>query len=218
MKVFNFPQLSSEWWAIRRGVPTASEFGRIMTPAKKQYAAGALAYACELAAELLDPLPPHLSASGMIRTIAMANGQDTEPEARRFYALERDCDVREVGFCLTDDGRYGCSPDGLVGEDGGLELKVPLPKTHALWLYRGGLPDEHRCQVHGQLIVTGRAYVDFLSYSPGLPPLLVRVEPDAFTVALRACLEVFAKEYADVRRKLGCPDLPVYESLICEGA
>ncbi len=178
-----------------------------MTPAKRQYSAQARKYACELIADASELIPPYFSGrGGPVRNSEMQYGVDTEPEARRWYALERDTDVKQVGFCLSDDLRFGCSPDGLVGEDGGLELKCPLLKTHAEYLDDGGLPLEYVPQVHGSLIVTGRKWWDFMSYAPGLKPLLIRVFPDDFTEALRKCLDRFWTEYIQLIDKLKTPE------------
>ncbi len=188
MKAFEFDQYSPQWWDARRGVPTASEFGKIMTAKTLKLSASATEYAIRLIADTYDltygPTDEPLSA-------AMRKGTFAEPESRRFYAMERNCDVQQVGFCMTDDGRFGCSPDGLIGDDGALELKNPSAHTHVGWLLDNAVPDEHKAQVHGHLIVTGRAWCDFLSYCPGFPPLLVRTFPDDYTKKLAACLDEF---------------------------
>lgn len=186
MIVHRCEQYSDEWFALRRGVPTASAFEKIITPKTGKLAAAHEGYICELIGDLgrLD-YPGERPA-----TPAMRNGTLTEPEARRFYEMEQG-DVEQVGFCLTDDGRFACSPDGLVGDDGILELKCPEPKTHVGYLLANELPPEYVPQVHGQLIVTGRKWCDFLSYCPGFKPLMVRIEPNEFTDKLRAVLEEF---------------------------
>lgn len=202
MKTIDCEQYSEPWWEARRGVPTASNFKRIITPATGKLSAQADDYICELIAEKY-----HIGAMDELSgpaTAAMRNGTETEPEARRWYCLEQD-DVREVGFIMTDCGRFGCSPDGLVGENGGLELKCPVGKTHIRYLLDGHLPDEYKAQVHGSLIVSGRAWWDFLSYVPGLPPFKIRVEPDDFTDKLRAALEVFWQKYQDTIAALDIP-------------
>ena len=205
MRTIDCPQLSPEWWRHHKGRPSASNFGRIMTPAKRNYSAQALKYACELVAELVNPNEPWLSPSqaGPFRSTAMENGLNFEDDARRAYAMLTDNEVRQVGLCIDDSGRFICSPDGLIGDDGGLELKVPQIATQAEYLLAGGLPPEYAGQVHGSLIVTGREWWDFFSYAPGLPPLRIRVEPDDFTAALRRCLDQFWDEYAEVCSKLG---------------
>ncbi len=202
MRIVQCEQLSPTWWSARRGVPTASAFDRIMTPAKRAYSAQARKYALELVAELADLNPEHFTGHGVYRSTAMTHGVNTEAEARRWYCLERNTDVTQVGLCLTDDLRFGASPDALVGNDGALELKAPMLKTQAEYLDEGVLPTEYKCQCHGELIVTGRSWVDFCSYAPGLPALLIRVVPDDFTKALKDCLEKFWTEFMEIRRKL----------------
>jgi hypothetical protein len=192
---FHCEQLSHEWWTLRRGIPTASCFDRILTPAKGQPSAQQDDYIAELISERSEFLPPYVAPSGGFTTDEMAEGLRREPEARSWYALQTDGEVRQVGFVLSACGRFGCSPDALVGDDGVLELKNPAAKTHVRYLMRGGLPVEYRCQVHGALIVTGRKWADFMSYSPGLAPLLVRVVPDEFTDLLRAELDRFHAKY-----------------------
>lgn len=189
-----------EWWALRCGVPTASEFSRIITPRTGKLSAQALGYACELIEQRVMGVPP-LGVEGYTSHYMQA-GIDMEPEARAWYAFDREVSVREVGFVLTDDGRFGCSPDGLIGEDGGLELKCPAIRTHARWYLEGGLPDEHRCQVHGALVVTGRDWWDFVSYARNMPALVVRVEPDEFTERMREALDEFHEMYADAWERL----------------
>lgn len=199
MQVFDFPQYSPQWWAIRRGVPTGSNADRVIMPKKAQLSSQAEGYACDLIAEKYDA---YYGQQDEYVTAAMKNGTIMEPESRRFYEFTRDCEVQQVGFVLTDDGRFGCSPDSLVGDDGGLELKNPKTSTHVRYLNNGGLPDEYRPQCHWFLVVTGRAWIDFMSYSPGLPHLLVRVEPDDYTEKLRGCMEQFWELYQRLDAKI----------------
>lgn len=194
---FPCEQLSHEWWTLRRGIPTASAFDRVLTPAQGKPSAQQDDYIAELIAERSEFAAPYVAPSGGYVTDEMAEGIRREPEARAWYALQAGCEVRQVGFVLSACGRWGCSPDGLIGADGVLELKNPAPRTHVRYRLRGGLPPEYRCQVHGALVVTGRRWADFVSYCPGFPPLLVRVEPDEFTDLLRAELERFSRKYAD---------------------
>lgn len=189
MRIHNVSQLSQEWFELRRGKPSASNFGRIMTPKTGKLSASADEYICELIAEL------HFLGTEKPVTPAMQHGTDCEEEARKWYSFDKDQAVQQVGGIETDDGHFWCSPDGLVGSDGLLELKCPIGKTQVAYLLDGGLPAEYRAQVHGQLIVTGRAWLDFLSYCPGLPPLLLRVEPDEYTEQLRKTLGVFWERF-----------------------
>lgn len=195
MRIIDCEQHSPEWYAARLGIPTASEFGSIITPKKREYAAAAQGYIDRLIDECVRPSADRSWGSNR----HTERGNTLEPEARDFYAFERDVVPRQVGFILSDDGTIGCSPDSLIESDGGLEIKCPDGPTHVRWLRAGGLPDDHKPQVHGSLIVTGRAWWDFLSYCPGYPPILVRVTPDDFTAALRAHLQRFLREYAEAR-------------------
>jgi len=209
MKRFDFDQYSEQWWAVRRGIPTASEMSKIMSPVARKFSTSAMGYICQLIGDLYDPM---YGRHDEYASAAMKNGSMLEPEARKFYEWDRGVDVEQVGFCLSDCGRYGCSPDALVGDDGGLELKSPAHKTHVQWLWENVLPDEHKVQVHGCLIVTGRAWWDFMSYAPGLPPLLIRVTPDDFTDDLRTALEKFSTLYANVVDRLKLPPPPVMDT------
>lgn len=199
MKILSDTQYSPEWWNARRGLPTASNFGRIITPARGDYSKQAEGYIYELIASLYDP---NYGVVEDYQSAAMRNGTILEPEARRFYQFSRGVRVQEVGLCVTDCGRFAGSPDGLCGDDGCLEIKSPLHKTQVEYLLRGELPTEYRAQVHGHLIVTGRDWCDFLSYAQGLPELLVRVTPDDFTASLRESLERFAGEYDAAKARM----------------
>ena len=206
MQVFDFAQYSTEWWETRRGVPTASEFHRIVTAKQWKYAAGASSYMHQLIADQHDFL---YGKHEQYVSAAMASGSYVEPEARKFYEFSTGETVQEVGFVLDDSNHFGCSPDGLVGNEGGLELKHPAMKTQVKWLLDGTVPDEHLAQCHGFLLVTGRRWVDFMSYCPPLPELLVRVERDKKTEKLGECLEKFWTEYQDSIAKvkaLGHPE------------
>lgn len=193
-------QYSPEWWEVRRGIPTASQFDKILTPTGKA-SAQADDYAAELIGDICCLNPNFLTERPMTR--AMANGRDMEPEARRWFEMEKECRVQQVGFCVSDDGRFGCSPDGLVGEDSVLELKCPMAKTQVKYLLDGGLPAEYRPQCHGHLLVTGRPVVWFCSYAPGLPGLIVKVVPDEYTVKLAAALAVFSEKFQAAKAKIG---------------
>lgn len=187
MKRFTFAQYSPEWWTVRRGVPTASEFGNILTPKTGKPSASAHPYICQL---IGDRLRDDYGQEDEYVSAAMKNGTLMEPEARDFYQFHTGRKVEQVGFCLTDDGRFGCSPDAM-----GLELKCPLAKTHVGYLLAGELPDEYRPQVHGSMIVTGEDSWDFMSYCPGLPPFIITVERDNYTAVLADALEAFWAMY-----------------------
>jgi putative phage-type endonuclease len=169
VRVITAEQRTAEWYAARLGVPTASQFGKLLTPTGKR-STQADGYINKLVAEILTGKSDFEEPNA-----AMARGTELEPEARDYYSLIQPVD--EIGFCLHDDG-FGCSPDGLVGSTGLLEIKCPLPHTHVEYLVENALPGLYVPQVQGQLLVTGREWCDFLSYHPDMRPLLVRVERD----------------------------------------
>ena len=195
-------QGSPEWTNARLGIPTASQFHRIITPKTMKPSSSASGYVHELIAEWVLGFP--LDNDG---SLLMERGQEMESEAVRWYELERNCDTESIGFCLRDDGQVGCSPDRLVGADGGLEVKCPSPKVHVGYLL-AGVSEEYRCQVQGQLWITGRKWWDLLSYHPDMPPALVRIERDeAFISALSESVDSFLLQLADGKAKmkaLGC--------------
>lgn len=203
MRIVDCEQRSPEWYAARLGIPTASEFGNIITPARMQYAAAADTYINQLLDETFRPE----ANDGFQGNRHTDRGCELEPEALDAYAFEHDQTLTPIGFALNDAGTLGCSPDaGVLGVGtelvGGVEAKCPDGKTHIAWWRAGGLPAEHRAQVHGSLIVTGLPWWDFISYCPPYPLLVVRVVPDPFTDKLRECLAKFLQEYGTARDAL----------------
>lgn len=172
-------QGSLEWLEARLTIPTASEFDRIITPKTLKLSASADKYRHELLAEWLLGEPLVSGDSGF-----MMRGTAMEDEARAWYEMQRDVDVERVGFILRDAQDAGCSPDSLVGSDGGLEIKCPSAAVHVGYLL-GSVSEAYRCQVQSSLWITGRTWWDVLSYHPTLPKVLVRVERDeAFIEAM----------------------------------
>lgn len=185
MQIIHCEQGTPTWVEARTGRCTASNFDRIITPTGKE-SAQRTDYACELIGERLvtgpDPWREDYQSPDMQR------GSYTEAEARKFYAFERDVDVEQVGCVIHDNDFWLASPDGMVSDEGLVEIKCPKPSTQIRYTLDGVLPAKYKPQVHGQLIVTGRKWVDFLSYCPGVPPLLIRVEPDEYTKQLELAL------------------------------
>lgn len=176
-------QGSEAWQKLRCGIPTASSFDRIITPKTRKPSAGMKAYAMELCAERLMgyPLEP-------VTTALMERGISLEERAVQSYAFSRDVEPVRVGFVTNDEGTVGVSPDRLIGEDGLLEAKAPAPSTHVKYLL-GGLDDDYRCQLQGQLWIMERQWVDIVSHCPGLPDAIVHVERDEeFIAALAAAV------------------------------
>ena len=199
MKVYDMKQGSEEWWAARKGVPTVSKFDSVITAKTAKPCSKMKTYMYSLIEEIALNGDPEFRSS--FTSKAMQNGTNTEDEARLYFELETGLKVKQVGFCMDDDNRFGCSPDGLIGEDGGLELKAPMLKTQAGYLDEGVLPDAYKQQVHGSLAVTGRSYWIFYSYCVGLPSFTVTVRPDEYTQELRKCMTKFWQEWSKMKAK-----------------
>lgn len=166
-------QGTADWHAVRAGLPTASCFEKILTPARLELSKSWPKYRNHLIAEwLLGQAVIDDVGSGF-----MERGTDQEQDARDWYEMARGVEVRPGGFCLRDDRSAGCSPDGLVEDEGMAEIKVPSAPNHVGYLL-DGLGDEHRMQIQGGLWVTGLKWLDFVSYNRTLPKVLIRVERD----------------------------------------
>jgi predicted phage-related endonuclease len=176
VKIVNCKQGSPEWLRARLGVPTASCFDRILSPAKLAPSASQGRYRARLLAEWYLGQPLDEAESGF-----MQRGSQLEGEAVKWFEFTTGLDCEEVGFCLTDSGDAGASPDRLVGTDGLLEIKCPSAETHMGYLLNGF--DDYVLQVQGQLWVTGRQFAYQLSYHPSIPSVLKRVERDPKVIA-----------------------------------
>lgn len=187
-------QGSPEWYAARLGIPTASEFATVMAKGKEGGASLTRAkYLRTLAGELItrEPDPDGYTNAHMER------GKLWEGEARELYAFEYDVEPQQVGFIRT--AIAGASPDSLINDDGGLEIKTALRHIQIERLQRGGLPPEHKAQVQGCLWITGREWWDFMSYAPKLPPLYVRVVRDKEYIAqIEKAVIAFNEELANL--------------------
>lgn len=187
---FDMEQGSVEWSLVRMGIPTASNFDRILTPTGKP-SAQAADYLRDLIAERMLGAP--IDAP---KTAWMQRGNELEGEAICFYEFERDVAIERVGFLMDDAGTRGASPDGMVGDDGLVEIKCPSPSVHVGYLLGRGVDKAYFSQIQGQLLVSGRAWTDIVSYHPlvhRLPPAIVRVERDEDYIAkLSVALDEFA--------------------------
>lgn len=196
MKILNCVQGTPEWIAARVGVATASSFHQLLTPAKGDYSAQASDYEDMIVAEILTGE----SQEEFGGTFYTERGKELEPEAVAYYELERGLDVTHGGFVTNDAGTYGASPDGFAGEEGLIEIKCLGGKGHVGVLLNQDKAVKHRPQIQGQLLVTGRKWVDNLFYHPKLPRLIIRVERDEEYIAkLETALDTFT---ANVQKKI----------------
>jgi len=171
-------QGTEEWLKARLGVPSASNFSKVVTT-KGQRSTSFMGYVNALIAEKLTGDPTYVKI-----TEPMERGTSLEDEARAMYQLINDTEVRQVDFIKHPNMEVGCSPDGLIdvkcdrGLIGGLEIKCPLQGTHVEYLRAGKVPSKYMLQVQGCMFVTGRGYWDFMSYHPKMKPLIVRTYRD----------------------------------------
>ena len=197
MLIIDLEQGTPEWHDARRGVVTGSRFKDVVTPAKGNLSTSSKKYMYELVAERMGATVEFFSNEHMQR------GNDLEDDARTAYEFITDSKVVEVGFCLDDSKIIGVSPDGLVGDDGGLEIKCPKETTHISYLDDGGLPLIYKPQVQGSMWVTGRKWWDFMSYHPQLPPLIVRIYRDEEYISLmEKGITKFSKDMIALEDKL----------------
>lgn len=168
-------QGSDAWLQARCGLLTASEMKLIITPTLKVAANDkSTAHLYELLAQRITGyVEPHYISDDMLR------GQVDEIEARALYAKHY-APVEEVGFVTNDEWGFtlGCSPDGLVGDDGMIECKSRRQKIQAATIISGEMPDDYKIQVQTGLLVTGRKWCDFISYCGGMPMVTIRVQAD----------------------------------------
>ncbi len=177
LAIHDVDQGTPEWHALRCGILTASEVKLIMTPTlKKASNDKSRAHVYELLAQrITGHVEPSYISDDMLR------GHDDEERARKLYS-EKYGPVKEVGFmtrCFPSGLIIGYSPDGLVGEDGQIEIKSRRQKFQLeTVLGCDSAPEEYVLQIQTGLLVTGRVFCDYVSYSGGLPMVVIRVSAD----------------------------------------
>ena len=173
MITLDHEQGTDEWLAARLGKPSASGFGKLITSTGKP-STSAVGYINQLIAErFLGQSEPFYVNDHMAR------GTELEPEAREAYEFITGKEVIEFGFILDDSKEFGCSPDGFVGADGGLEIKCPAATTMVKYLRDPQtLVKAYYQQIQGCLWITDSQWWDAFAYHPEMPHVLVRVERD----------------------------------------
>lgn len=155
-------QRTEEWFQDRLGKVTASRISDVMM---KPTTAGYQNYRAQLVCERLTGVPTETFQSA-----AMLHGTETEPQARALYEMETGLDVSEVGFIPHPTLEMsGASPDGVVGQDGLVEIKCPQPAEHIRVLTGGAIKTQYVLQMQWQMACIGREWCDFVSFSPALP-------------------------------------------------
>jgi hypothetical protein len=171
----DFEQGSGRWLQARCGLLTASEFDRILTPTLKiADNPKSRSHLWEMAAQRISRyVEPQYISDAMLR------GQEDEITARELYSKHY-APVEQCGFVTNNKWGFtlGCSPDGLVGGDGMIEVKSRCQKFQVETICANAMPDDFLLQVQGELLVTERAWCDFISFSGGLPMIAIRIFPD----------------------------------------
>ena len=172
MKFIECPQGSTEWLAVRSGKITASCFADAISVCQKKSAsrdpgdpsAVAERYAADLAIERISGQPHGEPPKAWV----LERGHEMEAHARRIYEGRTGAFVTEAGICVTDDGAFGYSTDGLVDDDGLIEIKAPIDSTKILAMWQTGDTSEYDHQMQGGMWITGRKWCDFIMYVPDL--------------------------------------------------
>jgi putative phage-type endonuclease len=196
MKIIDVVQGTEEWLEARRGIPTASNFDKIVT-SKGEPSKQRTKYLYKLAGERISG-----TREESYTNVHMERGKEMESEARKLYEFHTGLEVEQVGFCLTDDGKVGASPDGIC-VSGLLEIKSPSMAVHVGYLLDGKVPTDYFQQVQGGLYVAEKEWCDFVSYYPGINSLIVRMKRDkVFIEKLAVELEIFNEELENIVKKI----------------
>lgn len=191
-------QRSAEWFAARLGKVTASRVADIVAKTKSGYSTSRANYMAELVCERLTGMQGESFSSA-----AMVWGTNTEPMARSAYESRMAELVEETGFVLHPTiSMAGASPDGLIGDDGLVEIKCPNTATHIDTLLSDGAPSKYMTQMQWQMACTGRKWCDFVSFDPRMPEemqmFVIRVERnDDLITELEREVEKFLSELED---------------------
>ncbi len=188
LEIIECQQNSPEWYAAKTGIASASSFQKVLTGGDGKTRRK---YMRQLAAERIRG-----ESSDGFTNNHTERGHEYEDAAKELYTQQTGNAISLCGF--MKDG-YGYSPDGLVGEEGLIEVKTRLGDLQIELLLDGRVPNEHTAQIQGGLMVSGRKWLDFISYCPGLPIFIKRVERDEkYITNLRIELALFEKELQEV--------------------
>ena len=196
-------QGSDAWHQARLGKVTASRIADIIATTKSGYSASRANYEAQLICEILTGKPAESFTNA-----AMAWGTETEPLARAQYELKTGNIVNQIGFVVHSKiEQAGASPDGLVDNDGLIEIKCPNTSTHLDTLLSQKVPSKYITQMTWQMLCTGRKWCDFVSYDPRLPDnlqlFIQRIELDEeYGKKLESEVKAFLEEVNEKVEKL----------------
>lgn len=206
MIIHDVEQGTDEWYALRAGIPSASEFGKLIT-SKGEPSKSMPDYAIDLANEAYAGA----SVDAWEGNSFTDRGKGIEADAIALYELAKDVDVERIGFVTNDEKTWGCSPDGFVGDDGLVEVKSLKGTNHTKAIIRyqkdGTFDPKYIPQCQGQMLICERKWLDIFFYHPELPPLIIRQTANAeFALKLNERLEAVCVERDKVLKALkkGC--------------
>jgi len=193
LEIIDCEQNSPEWLRARMGIPTASAFSDVLAKGEGKVRR---IYMLKLAGEILTGEPMESFTNGHTE-----RGHAMEDEARDLYTFQTGAELQRVGF--VRNGSVGCSPDSLIGEDGGLEIKTKLPHLLIDVILKDKCPPEHVAQIQGILWVTGRQWWDIVIYWPGIPLFVKRIARDeTYIQTLAAEVDRFTTELDAVVKQI----------------
>lgn len=201
-KLIHCEQRSDAWFEVRKGMLTASQFGDWLTKSGKVADKARLTAASRCLADFFgvpDPAP-HENDD-------MRRGTEMEPLAREKFSEETDLPVEEIGFAKSIHGFFGCSPDGIIDNGEGLEIKCPRPSKLIQYIELDELPDEYKPQVHGSMAVTGAKAWWFVAWYPGFPLFKKRIERDQYTEDMLCGLKDYSAFYEKLAAKIATLNL-----------
>jgi YqaJ-like viral recombinase domain len=196
MQIINCEQNSEEWLRARAGIATASQFSTILAKGEGKTRR---TYMLKLAGEIITGEPMESFSNEHTE-----RGHTMEDQARDLYAFQTGYQLDRVGF--IKDGRKGCSPDSLIGTDGGAEIKTKLPHLLIEVLLKGEVPPEHKAQIQGTLWIAKRQWWDIGIYWPKMPLFVKRMERDeAYIQKLATAVDTFNAELDEVVAQIRGP-------------
>lgn len=210
MKIHDVEQNTLDWLKLHIGIPTAGGLGELVdTKFLPRTGETPRTYLCKKLAESYAGKPLiSLGSNGATGSFSVEQGMILEEEALPFFEFQTGAVVKRYGFVTTDDGKFGCSPDGIILGDklqpvAGLEVKCPAAETHVKYLINGVVPKEYAAQVHGGMFATGLEHWVFMSYRRRFPALIISVDRDeAIITKIATALSKFDADFAVASAKL----------------
>lgn len=209
MKIHEVEQNTLDWLKLHIGIPTAGGLGELVD-SKFITRTGEMpkTYLCKKLAEAYRGKPLISLGSDGFNSFSVEQGMILEEEALPYFELQTNATVQRVGFITTDDGKFGCSPDGLIlGKQAepiaGLEIKCPAAETHVKYLLGASLPTQYAAQVHGGLYATGLERWVFMSYRRGFPGFFAVINRDeAIIQRIQSALAIFQSNFENAKHQL----------------